>query len=357
MKKIIFVHSLNNYSGSPNVLSVVIKGFVAKGYKTELITSHNEGFLSNIAGVKYRYTSYLWNKNRILTLIRLLYSQIEVFLIVLFISKKSILYLNTIIPFGAAWAAYLSGKQIIYHVHEDMCLNKALYAIYRLTYRCCNSKSIFVSHYLQNTACSCRDGIVIYNNLDSSFLEIAKQWMTYNKEYSKNTVLMVASLRKFKGIYNFVELARQLPEYSFELVLSATEFECETFRQETKPTKNVTVYPNQTNLHPFYQRARILLNLTFPDACIETFGLTILEAMVYGVPAIVPNVGGPTELVTDQINGYTLNPHNISLLVQKIQLLMSDEVLYERMSAGALDKSQVFSEHSMIDEIENYIIR
>lgn len=356
MKKIVFVHFLNNYSGSPNVLSVVIKGFVAKGYKAKLITSRSEGFLSNIAGVQYRYTSYRWSKNRILTLFRLLYSQIEVFFIVLFLSKNSILYVNTIIPFGAAWAAHWKRRELIYHVHEDMHLNKPLYTLYRFTYRCCNVKSIFVSHYLQNSACSCRNGIVVYNNLDAAFLETAMQWKKSEKEDSKNTILMVASLRKFKGIYTFVELARHLPEYSFELILSATELECETFRQETQPTKNVTIYANQTNLHPFYQRAKIILNLTFPDDWIETFGLTILEAMVYGVPAIVPNVGGPTELVTDQVNGYTLNPHNMPLVIEKIKLLMSDKVLYEKMSVAALDKSRMFSKHSMINEIENYIL-
>jgi acetyltransferase-like isoleucine patch superfamily enzyme len=30
--KIVFIHSLNNFTGSPNVLSIIIKGFVSKGY-------------------------------------------------------------------------------------------------------------------------------------------------------------------------------------------------------------------------------------------------------------------------------------------------------------------------------------
>ena len=37
--KIIFIHSLNNYTGSPNILSTIVKGFLYKGYETELSTT------------------------------------------------------------------------------------------------------------------------------------------------------------------------------------------------------------------------------------------------------------------------------------------------------------------------------
>jgi glycosyltransferase involved in cell wall biosynthesis len=120
---------------------------------------------------------------------------------------------------------------------------------------------------------------------------------------------------------------------------------------------NLTVYPAQNNLHPFYQRAMLLLQLSHPESCVETFGLTILEAMAYGVPAIVPNVGGPVELIENGINGYTINPHDLDLITLKIKDFMEDRQLYEHFSAEALRKSHIFSESQMIDSIEQYITK
>ena len=65
-KKIVFVTFLNDYSGSPNVLSIVIQGLLKRGYKTEIITNRSEGFLSNIDNAKYNYVTYRWSKSPLL---------------------------------------------------------------------------------------------------------------------------------------------------------------------------------------------------------------------------------------------------------------------------------------------------
>lgn len=356
--KIVFIHSLNNFTGSPNVLSVVIRGFIAKGYRVELFTSKGEGFLSNIPGVKYRYTCYQWLNNQWKTAMFLLLSQIEVFFKILFLANNdTIYYINTIIPFGAAWACKLSGKTFVYHVHENMQQEKAVYGIFRYTYIHCNRKSIFVSHFLKTTALKCRNGIVVYNGLNKDFLEKAKEYLS-NPVFKKikGSILMVSSLRKFKGIYEFVELARRLPHYNFELVLSASDAEIRQFGSDESIPDNLIIYSAQKSIHPFYQRAGLILQLSHPELWVETFGLTILEAMVYGIPALVPNVGGPTELVEHGLNGYQINPHDIPDIASKIGILMTDENLYSSFSKKALEKSEAFSEVKMVKEIENYIL-
>lgn len=355
-KGIIFIHSLNNYTGSPNALSVLVKSFTKKGYQIELITSGGEGFLSDIENVKYRYTSYRWSDNKLITLFLLLLSQLQVFFIVLFAPKEStIYYINTIVPFGAALACWFTGKKYIYHVHENMRQQKPIYHLFRIVYRSCNQKSVFVSNYLREVAVNCRDGIVVHNGLNSDFEKTAKTYLRKRK-IENRAILMVASLRKFKGVYEFAKLAEQMPQYSFELVVSATNEEVTKFSREIGTIKNLTIYPSQKNLHPFYQRAKLLLQLSHPESCVETFGLTILEAMIYGVPSIVPNVGGPIELVDNEVNGYTVNPHDILSITNKITLLMEDEALYQQFSEAALRKSTHFSEETMTQTIENYII-
>lgn len=355
-QKVVFIHSLNNFSGSPNVLSIVIKGFLRKGYTVELITSHGEGFLSDLEGISYRYTCYRWSANKIKTLFWLILSQVQLFFMILLSSKSNTTYfINTIVPFGAALACYLSNKRYIYHVHENMQQDKPVYRIFRWTYRKFNRKSIFVSQYLKTTALNCRNGIVIHNALDPDFIKTANKYLSIDGNVKSN-ILMVASLRKFKGVYEFAELARELPHYPFELVLNATDKEVKAFADEIKKPENLTIYSAQVNMHPFYKRAKMLLQLSHPESWVETFGLTILEAMVYGVPAIVPNVGGPTELVDDGLNGFLVDPHNQEDIISKIKLLMQDDNKYATFSSSALKKSTHFEEEKMIAEIENYLL-
>lgn len=350
MQKIIFIHSLNNYTGSPNILALVIRGLIQRGFEAEVMTSSGDGFLSNIVGIKYSYTFYHWCDSPLKTMILLLVSQMEMFMRCCFGSRDHLYYINTIIPFGAVIACWLTRKKYIIHVHENMRQRKPLYLFLKGVYLLCNQKSIFVSDYLAKQAMNCKDGVVIANALPDSFFKIASQ----QKCQGKN-VLMVSSLRRFKGIYEFAELARLLPQYSFELVLSAKRDEVECFKTKIGEITNLTVYDSQTNIHLFYQRAAILLQLSNPNDWIETFGLTILEAMAYGIPAIVPNAGGPAELVENGVNGYTVNPLDLSAVRSNVETLMSDKELYRQFSERAKKKSEQYTQTKMITQIETYI--
>ena len=98
----------------------------------------------------------------------------------------------------------------------------------------------------------------------------------------------------------------------------------------------------QSNLHPFYQNAALLLNLTIPEQCIETFGMTILEGMTYALPSIVPPIGGPLELVENGINGFTIDSREIDSLKDRITELYSNENLYNILSLNSLMKAKGF---------------
>ena len=210
MTKLVFIHSLNNYSGSPKILSVLVRQFVARGYSVELITSGGAGFLSGIRGVKYTDNWYRWQGCKLLTVLFLVISQLRVFCLVLFRPRRNtIYYLNTVTTFGAALACRLSGKRFVYHIHENMCQRKPLYALYRTVYRLCNRKSIFVSRYLQSLSVGTRNGKVIHNGLDNEFCVSAHTYLM-TEHASGTDILMVASLRRFKGVYEFAALAERL---------------------------------------------------------------------------------------------------------------------------------------------------
>lgn len=142
-----------------------------------------------------------------------------------------------------------------------MCQRKPLYALYRTVYRLCNRKSIFVSRYLQSLSVGTRNGKVVHNGLDSEFCASAHNYLMTGHAPGTD-ILMVASLRRFKGVYEFAALAERLPQYRFVLVVSATERQVGQFIHEIGVLPNLCVYSQQTDLHPFYRQAKLLLQLS-----------------------------------------------------------------------------------------------
>jgi sucrose synthase len=53
-------------------------------------------------------------------------------------------------------------------------------------------------------------------------------------------------------------------------------------------------------------------------ALFEAFGLTILEAMISGLPTFATQFGGPLEIIQDKVNGFYINPTNLEETAQKI---------------------------------------
>jgi sucrose synthase len=58
-------------------------------------------------------------------------------------------------------------------------------------------------------------------------------------------------------------------------------------------------------------------------ALFEAFGLTILEAMISGVPTFGTQFGGPLEIIQDKKNGFLINPTQLEEMAQKIMDFVS----------------------------------
>lgn len=352
MKRIICFHLFNDYSGSPRMFSMIIRGLVLRGYLVELYTSKSEGFLSGLEGVNYHLFNYKWTSNKIFTFFRLLYAQLYMFFSSLKYGKrKSVLfYINTICPIGAVFSAAFRGIPMIYHVHEKYVDPNVLHLFYESVWKRYATNSIFVSKYLQKqyykeNMRSC----VVYNALSEDFLNHVVNKNERSKPYN---ILMICSLKKYKGIYVFLELAKRLPQYDFSLVVNSSQHEIDAFFSESVP--NLKIYPAQKEVSTFLYKADLLLNLTIPSFCVETFGLTLLEAMAYGLPVIAPPAGGPVELVKDGYNGFLVDSRNIEDVIEKIVYTL-ESGRYEVMSENAKKQSLLFNHIDMMNRIEKLI--
>lgn len=71
--------------------------------------------------------------------------------------------------------------------------------------------------------------------------------------------------------------------------------------------------------------------LVFPSIWYETFGRAIIEAKAAGTPVIASNLGAMAELNMDRETGLLFEPGNSNDLVAKVELLIRDHELRERI--------------------------
>lgn len=342
MKSILFFHPKNDYTGSTRVLADVIARDYA-GRSVDIITNrnHDKGFLSELPNVQligYRMPD--WHGRRIPVVTPVVWRIHFVLLTLCFGWRYDTFYINTITPCLAALLGRLYGKKVIYHIHEKFVRRSLSVRIMEWVFAHTKAHRIFVSEYtkscyVNNPSCTSE---VCYNHLGEHFLD--KVRMKPIEERKRDTILMIASLSKVKGLSTFMAVAELLPKFHFRLMLSADMESIRTYLGWRVPD-NVELISAQSDIHPYLREADLMLNLSNPFLWIETFGLTILEAMAYGIPSIVPNVGGPTELIEDGYNGFCVDVTDAKVVAGKIKEVL-DFDNYARLINNALTMFERF---------------
>ncbi|HRH50831.1 MAG TPA: glycosyltransferase [Panacibacter sp.] len=344
-QRIVAVHLLNDRSGSPLVFRQALIT-LSKNNRVDLYTAtpSGDGFLSNIPGINQHNIFYKWHSNKFILLALFLFAQTYLFVKILFnISRKDTLYINTLLPFGAALAAKLRGCKVVYHIHEVSVKPQGLKNFLTTVAEKTALEIIFVSNFVKEQFNFIKPVIkVVYNTLPENFIEETKLVANNNKLWPF-TVLMLCSLKKYKGIYEFVDLSKKLPHINFILVLNAAEKDMETFRQSVNAPANCFMFSAKSDTVPFYKLCHLVVNLSNPDEWIETFGMTVLEAMQCGRPVIVPPAGGVTELVHEGQDGFYVNSSNMEELSRKVELLASSPDMYKKMADTASKNAANFS--------------
>lgn len=343
-KGILFTHLLNDLSGSPRVLRQVVDAMQGGGTPLYLASSESdEGFLNDLPGVEAYYMPYHWSSSRLKTLLRFIQAQWYFMRVVWRLRKKvGIVYINTVLPVGSALAAWALNKRVVYHLHESELsprpLSWLLFSIMHLL----ADHVIFVSEYLREKVRCRQPSTVVYNSLDETIAREAIR-LRYEPRPDIFTVLMVCSWKAYKGVYQFLHLARQLPDMHFNLILNADEEQVWADLQGTEIPRNITFAFKVRKISRWYAGSHVILNLSLPDQWVETFGLTLLEGMAFGLPALGPAAGGVKEVITDGVNGYWVDPYNTESVVRALNRMHQDEAHYQALSTHARASISRFS--------------
>lgn len=248
-------------------------------------------------------------------------------------SRNTIFYINTLLPAGPAMAGRLTGKRVIYHYHENAFVKGTFYRTLAWLMQKLATRIICVSNY-QASFLHRKEGVeVVPNELDKEF--VAKLRPDIEAAFERKNVLMLSSLKGYKGTKEFIGLANALPEYRFTLVVNDTQAAIDNWLKRENPDMpdNLTIHSRAKDVTIFYNDASIVMNLSNPDLFVETFGLTALEAGACSLPVIVPTVGGIAELVEDGVNGYKIDCRDTERLILAIRSLLSNKELYRSIAS------------------------
>lgn len=162
---------------------------------------------------------------------------------------------------------------------------------------------------------------------------------------------MISSLNEQKGIDVFVELALELPEIKFNLVLTEGYEDAENHKVFKLKPSNLYIYNESDNLHPYYERASMVVNLSKTNEYLESCDVNILQAMYYGKPVIVPSNGGLKELISPKKHGVAIDSMYMEAISITLSLLSTNEMLYKQLSDACREQARLFNPENFSKQI------
>ncbi|WP_108063251.1 glycosyltransferase family 4 protein [Poseidonibacter lekithochrous] len=166
------------------------------------------------------------------------------------------------------------------------------------------------------------------------------EYSTNTNFTSNKTLLFVGQLINGKGLDALLKSMHKIDE-EYNLVVVGEGKQEEYFKHYCKELKiehRVTFVGklNHEELMEYYKRAYCLV---VPSRAPETFNLVGIEAQKVGLPVIATAVGGVSQWLKHDLNGLLVSPNDIKDLQEKINLLIEDKKLHQRICFNVLKTS------------------
>lgn len=173
---------------------------------------------------------------------------------------------------------------------------------------------------------------VIYNGVEKLLVN------KVNKNKNKLKIIMIAVFEERKG-FDFIfrslrVLKKELSQFNLSLYGD--------YSKEDKSAIKKLISKYQLNKFVIIKKYQTKKNNIFKDKDVlvlpskyEIFGLSIIEAMMFKIPAIATNVGGPKEIIKNNKTGFLVNYNNDYIMANTIKNLSNNKVLYNYIVKNA----------------------
>lgn len=169
----------------------------------------------------------------------------------------------------------------------------------------------------------------------------------YFGQGDKKVVLFVGRLAEKKGVSYAIEAMRQVNNAMLVIagdgpLKSKLQRQAETVQKESGSTILFLGAKTHEELKGIYASADLFVmpSITAKDGDKEGFGLVILEAFASGLPIVASRSGGITDIVKDGVNGYLAEEKDVSGLADRINIVLQDKNIYNKMQTEAKKTAQ-----------------
>lgn len=254
-----------------------------------------------------------------------------------------ICHINTVFPKSASFAkmAKKAGKKIVYHAHstkEDFensfILSNELAPLFKKRLIYCYKKGDLIltpTEYSKNILQSYEIGKeikVVSNGIDLDFWKEKTEdrknfYQRYGLDKNKKSIISVGLFIERKGILDFVDLAKRLPQYEFiwfgELNLALVPEKIKKAVQTDLKNLHFAGYVDQELLREAYSGSDLYIFPTFE----ETEGIVLLEALSTKADIIIRDI----EIYKDLIDGKEIyKAKNLEEFYKKIKLFLEGKL-------------------------------
>ena len=275
--------------------------------------------------------------------------------------RADIVYVNTsvIVDYQIA-SRFFPGKAVL-HIHEIP--EGPVKAVLRRLARWSGAEVIFNSRATQRAFAPLSEAVsqVIYNGLAAPKLE---RFPSYDGSRPLR-LLMLGRINRIKGQEVLLRAIASLPEASrakLEVRMVGSAFENPAAESalcglvaELGLRDRVSVEPFVSDTEPLYRWADVVVA---PSRLPESLGRVAIEAMSYGLPALVSSIGGLVEVIEEGRTGWFTPPDDPGALAQRLATILESPEAWRGFGAAARARFEtMFSETAAANAIAHLFAR
>jgi N-acetyl-alpha-D-glucosaminyl L-malate synthase BshA len=188
-----------------------------------------------------------------------------------------------------------------------------------------------------------------------NFVNIDVYQPSADRAMSEKRLMHISNFRPVKRVLDCIrilaEVLKQTPVHLYMVGDGPDRPEAHRLARELGVDRHVTFMGKQDHVERIFPTMHVLL---MPSE-MESFGLAALEAMACGVPPVATRVGGVPELITNGVDGFLEPVGDISAQAARVVELLTNQDLYQRMSAAARQTTvERFASSKIIPQYEQY---
>lgn len=151
-------------------------------------------------------------------------------------------------------------------------------------------------------------------------------------ENNKLNVIYVGNVTQMKGIFYLLDAFMELPESQFSLtIVGLVDMNNELIKKYSSKVY-FTGYVSHERVKDYLKKSDIFV---FPSLG-DSFGLSVLEAMAFGLPVVCSDHAGAADAIKNGYNGFVVSKGSKNEIKEKLILCNNNRDLVRNMSHNAL---------------------